>query len=1149
MSLSLFGAPKDTVLKGTHSMNNDLMIKLHSDVSPHKASVEYVVAERGWDYIWKESRKIPFLESVNSSIETIKEYITNNWSDGGGKGRKFLPDDTEIEVLTSGPKTKLPNDIVFGIMSVGDIQTSLPKPTLSLYYHLWDIVQEIYTLSFEDINEEKTIVVNDGELTYMCDIKPPLDANTHRLYKFNIDKSQLILSSTHGIKKHTIEDFHDIIDMDVYMKLSQATKYFTPSGYKSLLQKLVRVRPTMLEIADEDGFKTIDAVQAAYSCFLLLYFHQGSFVPDLQRFVRGKESALKRLAVSIVEDGYVEDFSRITDLLGHALISQFVKDFNPSLDKMKGWLALFKESMSTSKYYKYDCRRDTKRMTKPTGDNLAAYLLQSIGSFQTDINMIYHLEGWIDDEYCKDTTMSIWHCIDQHWQPNMGYLFDQEIIKQICHDDYSRSQPLSNLMHFIWDWSSKYNSRKNDTFFILESDETAIIKDVQLVMYLYSMKLYNLLYYQSMVSSQLGRVVDENDVISKVYTLPESHVASKVGVMYASVDKGLSAMMCVNASNISLISVSKKPSRVNMDATLTPCQEDLAIAKAKEVLKKGTNGVKATWNDDHEATYTINGCTLDTWLTRNMEAKLFKYQKEEQDPCNNTRIYLSCGDSGKKIVHASETLTLDEFAEEDINRARYYVSIADDLIVFPSISRDGGNIVMADVGAYKIINKIAVYFPYIITQDAKAIGSFTVHSLYLLGKLMKSNEDTLCISDPRPPTMDVLYDRKNRIPYAYQTETVEELLHKKNNFIWIPVGMGKTFIISSYIAKLYEDQLLPSYVLYTMPKAAFKTVSVELKHWGYTTNTISPIGKKKWSVNPFCNNYTVNLIEHDHLRLIEQELERHISDTLFIVDEVHKTLAETQRSNAALTLASLSRRFVVLTGTPTINTNMSLLINWLKMTIDFPINKNNFWIAISSMISKQVNTGKKVIEEEVFVEMSECVTQAFNDLVSRSIGGNNDKMLDSDLRRAFEIAYDVVDPVIVDLTLENVDDGVFIVARNQEHQLKLKRMIQAKLNIEVGIINKDNVYNLVEPQDPGPAIVITTTRMSEGYTMTKMGVMITSVYFTNHATRTQLKGRINRVSQVRDELKEYTVLTRLLDLVHANYKYVTSVAGIMKMLV
>jgi len=57
------------------------------------------------------------------------------------------------------------------------------------------------------------------------------------------------------------------------------------------------------------------------------------------------------------------------------------------------------------------------------------------------------------------------------------------------------------------------------------------------------------------------------------------------------------------------------------------------------------------------------------------------------------------------------------------------------------------------------------------------------------------------------------------------------------------------------------------------------------------------------------------------------------------------------------------------------------------------------------------------------------------------------------------------------------------------------------------------IYNSDSNYVPDYKVVIVTKRKAQGYTLTRLSVMLTSVYPSNNATREQLAGRINRLGQ------------------------------------
>jgi hypothetical protein len=95
------------------------------------------------------------------------------------------------------------------------------------------------------------------------------------------------------------------------------------------------------------------------------------------------------------------------------------------------------------------------------------------------------------------------------------------------------------------------------------------------------------------------------------------------------------------------------------------------------------------------------------------------------------------------------------------------------------------------------------------------------------------------------------------------------------------------------------------------------------------------------------------------------------------------------------------------------------------------------------------------------------------------------------------------------------------------------------------LIGKDHSISLTPEDIDGPTCVITTPKHSEGYNLTKMHVMITSVYFSNEATREQLECRINRIgghSNVRIIIVHSGILTRI----HEHYERARSFAEALK---
>ena len=80
-------------------------------------------------------------------------------------------------------------------------------------------------------------------------------------------------------------------------------------GLKSCLQKIIRFRSKQVqlsEVADKTNKEAVaSSAMVAATCLALLFGGKGTFSPELQLFTRGVTSALKRMAIILVEDAWV----------------------------------------------------------------------------------------------------------------------------------------------------------------------------------------------------------------------------------------------------------------------------------------------------------------------------------------------------------------------------------------------------------------------------------------------------------------------------------------------------------------------------------------------------------------------------------------------------------------------------------------------------------------------------------------------------------------------------------------------------------------------------------------------------------------------------------------------------------------------------
>ena len=171
------------------------------------------------------------------------------------------------------------------------------------------------------------------------------------------------------------------------------------------------------------------------------------------------------------------------------------------------------------------------------------------------------------------------------------------------------------------------------------------------------------------------------------------------------------------------------------------------------------------------------------------------------------------------------------------------------------------------------------------------------------------------------------------------------------------------------------------------------------------------------------------------------------------------------------------------------------------------------------------------------------------------IGGSAAAAL-TNLKAAINLSYDVCLHEMVRLAgaclAKSV--GVMLVGRDQGQAERLRELV---LRNVPGLAPKD-VYLLSGNESihftdeevaagrvPDYKVVIVPVRKSEGYTLTRIHIMITSVYFTNNATREQIEGRINRIGQKSKYVDIHVIHAGLLTHTYAKHKDAKNLAAVL----
>lgn len=412
---------------------------------------------------------------------------------------------------------------------------------------------------------------------------------------------------------------------------------------------------------------------------------------------------------------------------------------------------------------------------------------------------------------------------------------------------------------------------------------------------------------------------------------------------------------------------------------------------------------------------------------------------------------------------------------------------------------------------------------------------------------------------------------------------------RQGHFIWMGTGMGKTRTSARavYTVTPMHVKCGFKYVIFTTPKAAIQSVAMEYRNI-LSRNTkifiVSPLNAKnattgnpmfvemtRDSSNTICKHTIhrkispetlgpcVMFIDHDHLRNLP-ELFTIIDLSIFIVDEAHKMMADTIRTGTGLQLADAAQRFIAMTATPVINNDKTHLIKWLRGVNNFRVDAASFYVAVNGIVLSAERTNNErrelTINYDISRWMNEHNVATYLGLVPSRMGGTNDFATGKEFTQAYTMCRDaMVFRAIPEYTnrllRENASARVFIVVESQQQAEEVGRILaQANESRTIFVLGGTNKINITEstPEYDHIRVVVTSKHNDTGYNLSTFDHMVTSVYPSNQATRTQLAGRIDRLV-VAPKLRTYhKLVTGILEFIDANHQKAATLQAMVNML-
>ena len=472
---------------------------------------------------------------------------------------------------------------------------------------------------------------------------------------------------------------------------------------------------------------------------------------------------------------------------------------------------------------------------------------------------------------------------------------------------------------------------------------------------------------------------------------------------------------------------------------------------------------------------------------------------------------------------------------EIIYRISMYLRIVSSNIEIFKISKNGSgeefSVRWTDPFCFKFLCHCCYLFPGVIQLNAVSNSiSFDIKNILFwdqIRRIVFKKSGTIKLYNWN---IDKIEERNLK---NHQQEAVDKIIdrvkqNKRGNIVWYPVGTGKTLIVMESLYILSEMQCLPKYCIFTFPPEAFENTRIEFETFGIAWNHCDP--RKNFRFEKYC----VNFVFHDHLRHkdIYEFLISNSHDIFFIFDEFHKMLdTKTQRTSISLEMSKICNNFIAMTGTLVKDKDPKGIIEWVSQIVQFELTEKNYLVGLALLISRKINLH---IEDVRHFREIEIKNEEYYECVPSALGGTAEK---TDLRRAVEICYNEIVEKMIDKTLDVLDyeEYVFVVAKDLKMQLYIESELK-KENVNSFCINSDNSLVLRPGDNKNFRVVITTMKYSTGYTLTGCKTMITSVYFSNQATRTQIEGRIMRVGQPSDYVDIYIIHGGILSYTLKNYE-------------
>lgn len=971
-------------------------------------------------------------------------------------------------------------------------------------------------------------------------------------------------------------------------------EWFPPALHKSLIQKLIRTRCKWVEYAGV----LYNAGSVLLTTITMLMLHPGSFVPNIQRFVTGLESAFKRVDVSICEDSFLEDTRLIALLYLCAQLAQQDRTWQPTDTIIMYMFQAALLAQQDPRIFDYDWKNFSGNVKKWDFLGFSYLLLAEIRSFQSDIDMVGSIaeNGGVARKEVFPAgnqapgmpgapelassgtqlmeTMPLTHCVDQH------------TFTEIAHFLPYTGLDFGTVFNNIWNHctgvnprAEKYQKWKEDTGLPLPDEvgtSSAIVKDIR--------QAQRQLWISKIYTPQPRPVLEST--VTFTYDLPPEWLAGLIGPIEIRVGSS-TALVVLRCDDIYQYTAIKRPARDMKVPELTAEEKEKAIAKAIEQLQSGIQleHVPSTLPQFKGAIVYLHG-SIDSVDEPPEYYIRFEGKSPSKKPSPGKRSSPakeppSRGVKWSDAIKLSYTLPLHELVTPSIEdalmfsgdgimkdvegifakilegssgsvlrRLATYLEGSRTVIELHHIGRDGTGVDYAvlpeDTGVFHLLCYICCLYPAALV---KIPSGFQVKNGPLLWSLRKQINTVLRGAASEFKDVWKIGGKDKRTMWEHQMDIDATLKarHSKGkrvHLIWVPVGLGKSMPTTSFIHWLIERKEMPEYCAWILPPSAVASIQKELDLAHLPHQTVDMKVKSRIRV---LKPGVVNIILHDHMRMngLDEELKRLAGEgRLFpVFDEFHKMMNMTQRTSIALEILRLARIAIGLSGTIVKDASMDGVREWLEQLVDFEVTSKNVMVAVGALISKKIVL--PITVERVTVEAKLLDPDRYYSLVPKGLGGTANHL---QFAAALKESYAAIVEELVNQALFyiNAGEGIFVVLKDAAQQELVRDRLLAGGVKHIHLITNKTPINLTPEDESDIEAVLTTKQHVEGFTLTKFRIMLVPVILSNQTTREQYEGRLLRIGQRSPSVRYISIHSGILSYILKRYESARSLSEALK---